>query len=316
MKTKPAIMFLSCLVLFYILSMPVVACPPPPPPPPPGCHPPCDPCCEDCVNGRCVVDKCWRWWESCCCGKCYGFETQYCCNCKICEMEDYHGQCCNNECCNDGCCDDKTCYDPNTKHCCIDEDGHTCNDNETCCDGDCCDNLTQKCCDDIGGDNDGYCCSENQCCNNGECSNNCWTIENVPAYAEVCPDCQPLITGCEGIIEIRNGYYEWRPAGSGEGGWCKNPTKPETVGFLFECTEDWDLDLLAVCSASVALCVYACETHPYVCAACLVLQGAACVLEGGICTFVDTCTPVDAIQPVEKDVIDTGADWGGLCIGG
>jgi len=175
---------------------------------------------------------------------------------------------------------------------------YTCND-ECGCDYDC-DPDTEFCCDDT-------CCYKGNCCMDDACFSGCWDWETVPEYAEVCPDCQPLLTGCEGIVEIRSSYQRW-VLGSGYG-WCKNPTKLETVGFLFECTEDWNPDLFEICGAIVAgICYYPCKAGFWPCAICIVSAGAACAFPNGVCTFVEDCIPGDAIQPVEKNVVDFGAE--------
>jgi hypothetical protein len=207
--------------------------------------------------------------------------------------------CCNYKCCKNGnsCCNNQTCC--NTDNC------YKCQGSNCVSE---CDPDTQYCCG-------GTCCSNDNCCTNGQCLSTCWTPESVPASAEVCPDCSGFFTGCEGIIEVINGYSEWGSADSGEVGWCKNPTKLETVGFLFECTEDWKVSQIVACAAESAACAYVCSSAPWwACVACLVYEGIDCALEG-MCSFVEDCIPGDALQPVERQVIDTGADWGDSCKG-
>lgn len=164
------------------------------------------------------------------------------------------------------------------------------------------------------------CCSDSDCepeehCELASCacvcdSGSCWNLQTVPRVDEVCPDCSGFFTACEGMIEISNSYQIWVPIGSGGYGYCKHPTKTETIGFLFECTEDWDVSEIIACAAGAGLCYYVCQVPPWqVCALCLVVEGAHCALDG-ICVFVEDCIPGDTIQEIEQDVVDWGADWG------
>jgi hypothetical protein len=113
------------------------------------------------------------------------------------------------------------------------------------------------------------------------------------------------------VIDIP-GYEQWFAA-TGEYGYCKNPTKTKRVGTLFECTEDWNGDKLIVCAIATGLCISPCVMQLWpTCVACLGVTLYGCA-EGGLCSFVDACIPdPDSAFPIEKEVVDMGADWGDL----
>jgi hypothetical protein len=110
-------------------------------------------------------------------------------------------------------------------------------------------------------------------------------------------------------VEIRNSYTRWIVATTE--GYCKDPRKQVTVGYIYECAEVYDEDLFAVCAAIIgAACYYPCQAGWKQCAACIVGVGAACAFPDGICTFVEDCVPGDVLMPVERDVVDNDGDWG------
>lgn len=192
------------------------------------------------------------------------------------------------ECCNGGCCYSNRC--------------------ESCIGGICkfCGGATNKfCCN-------GNCCTNGNCCENGSCTSTCYTFNEVEAYSEECPDCSGFFAACEGMIQVRLGYWEWRDVGSGEGGWCKNPTKTEIVGHLYECTEDWDVSKIIACASAGTVCGAGCAANIPLCVTCLIGVGAECLSEG-LCSLVESCGPGDQLSDVERTVIDWEKDFGGFC---
>ncbi len=176
MKTKPAIIFLSWLMLFCIICAQVAACPPDPPDPPdpPESECPCDNC-HICVNDKCIAKFGIGW---CCCEGTRVDCEGVCCDGTVCDSPD--AECCpreSNKCCEVGssCCDDKTCYDNSTDECCKYGTGQTCDKNKQCCYGTCCDPDECETCVDGEclncNERFGDCCK----CEDGSCTPcKCW----------------------------------------------------------------------------------------------------------------------------------------------
>jgi len=102
---------------------------------------------------------------------------------------------------------------------------------ESCCDDTCCNTSTQKCCDDIGGDDDGYCCDPNDICCKGNCCN--------PILCEVCNS----VTGqCESI--------------------CNPDTQVCCDGV---CTPKCEQVELNNCSTSMSWDCFPCQNLPWLC---------------------------------------------------
>ncbi|MHB9069208.1 MAG: hypothetical protein ACYC54_02450 [Sedimentisphaerales bacterium] len=212
---------------------------------------------------------------------------------------------CSGSCCDSSCCSSAECKSCTGGSCVSDCDPADC---ESCVGGSC-----EVC----GGDPDkfccnGSCCDNGKCCTSGSCVSACSKLNLVLAYIEVCPACSGFFSGCEGIIQVRDSYYEWKSVEAGESGWCNNPTKTETVGFLFECTEDWNVIHILACAGASTTCYWACSGGPILCVACLLVAGDTC-LDGGVCALVDSCVPGDTLSPVEKSVVDPAGDWGSGC---
>jgi len=110
----------------------------------------------------------------------------------------------------------------------------------------CCDCVNNNCIDKnftdylpycrfcVGDDGEGGCeiwdlCEDYQYCDEGVCKClSCYAIEIVPySGSGECPACSDWLVGCEGEMHIQNSYEKWNAAVSGEGGWCKNPTKSD-----------------------------------------------------------------------------------------
>ena len=144
----------SCMLLLCSTAQQVGAWPCPPP------NPPCHTCTPTGWEYNCGAG------ETCCGGSCCG---NVCCNGTCCGAGE---TCCNGTCCASGnCCNNEICCNSGDS-CCTDSgagDAYCCASGKTCCDKACCDPATEKCCDDIGGDDDGYCCDANYTCCEGSC---------------------------------------------------------------------------------------------------------------------------------------------------
>lgn len=282
---------LPCLLLFS-LSVPVIAC---------ECNPLCEGC-QSCEAGVCVDDP-----DLCIpCQNCEGGECvdddDLCFGCQRCSIgycEDDNTKCTGE--CHDGC-SGGTCV----------EDPSKCNDCQNCSGGDCVLKPGLECDEDSD-------CEPEEHCDDCECvCDNCWATEYVSRLDETCEECSGFFTGgCVGFKKIRNGYAEWRSVGSGEGGWCKNPTRQKTVGFIYECTEDWDVSKILACAIAAGP---GCVAAYYVGGApgawvCILTVWPLCAHEG-ICGFIDDCVAGDELTAIERQVIDEGEDWGDFCVGG
>lgn len=170
------------------------------------------------------------------------------------------------------------------------------------------------------------CCKDSDCdtvehCETSTCScvcdgGSCSDTEYVPPSAEVCPPCEPTLSFCTGMVEIYPlGYDKWVPVSPGGYGYCKNPTRLEIVGTLFECTEDWNGDKLIACAIGTGFCIAACVGQQWIaCVGCFGVTIYGCVIEGeGLCSLVDACIydPASGFS-IQRDVPDGGADWGDL----
>lgn len=182
------------------------------------------------------------------------------------------------------CCDNRLCYMPSECQSCVGGDVVTCggDHHQRCCDGTCC-TLLEQC-----------------CCESG-CTSTWYALDTVHRVDEVCSECSG---GSCGTVEIKNSYQVWRETGAGEGGWCKNPTKTDVIGFEYDCAEDWDVSKIVACAAGVAGCAYLCGAPPWgQCVACLVGIGAACAADGD-CGFVEECYLGDELRPIEETIVD------------
>jgi hypothetical protein len=246
-----------------------------------GCDPISEACCSNGITGQCFDP----WSQVCCNGQVYTWPEHKCCkdgtNEWVCDSD--------KECCNGNCCDPAKC--------------------ESCVDGQC------KVC---GGDPSMH-------CENGQCvCNNCYDIDAVPSSVvpPSCPDCSGFLSGCEGTQMVVNGYDQWQSATSS--GFCKNPTTTDIVGFYFQCQEDWSVTKLLSCAGQATICVNLCKNAKdkfgyAACAACLVVAGINCALDG-VCAFVSDCSPRDDPDddgdnaiPIWEEVIDWGGDFGNVC---
>jgi len=77
-------------------------------------------------------------------------------------------------------------------------------------------------------------------------------------------------------------YEKWVAVAPGGFGWCKNPTKTETIGFWYECKEEWDLGKVDECFGHSLICHYICEAalasrDPLAIAACVF-----CLIDEGL----------------------------------
>jgi len=219
--SKSIVSVLFCLLLFVSFSSRATACPPP---------------CPDCYYWDDYESKCvWACGSNICCGGeccnpdncCSGDECcgSKCCNGVCCDVD---RPCCNGVCCDSGyCCGGEICCEG--KKCCTQPDPYCCETDETCCDGTCCDSATEKCCDDIGGDDDGYCCNDNEtccegiCCPEGEtcCEGNCcpdgcceYEVEIPWCTTREC-GCDPVLGGCDELKERTNPTKAYWAIGTG-----------------------------------------------------------------------------------------------------
>lgn len=306
MRIKSIFFMLVCFLLSG-LTLPAIACPP------------FD--CGDCRTWNAETETCD--WDC---------DTGYCCEddscvsscpgCKTCDGE--HCQDDNNECSTCKECDDGNCVLKSTSECDVDsdctgpchngcsscscvDDNSQCSTCQECDNGDCVLKSTSEC--NVNSD-----CETEEHCENCKCecdSGSCWEVDTVSPSSEVCEDCSSFTSGCVGLVEIIPFSYQiWVEVAPGGYGYCKNPTKIETVGTLNECTEDWDVTQIVACAAESVLCGSLCSTTPwYVCVACLVLEGIDCALDG-LCVFVEDCIPGDAVTYVDKNVVDFGGEFG------
>jgi len=286
----------------------------------------CPPCCS-CVSCYCLWD-CTNPFATCCDGSCCN--SGNCCNSTTCcpnsddicctDSGSYCCEsgktCCQGSCCaSTQCCNDGTCV-TTCPGCCECEDG-SCEPKDSEC-GNCQEcNANCECVKKAGAEceGDSDCEPEEHCvvftpvcecyCDGGSC----WEEDYVPPLEEECDECDDFLVGCTDIVEIRNSYTRWIVATTE--GYCKDPRKQVTVGYIYECAEVYDEDLFAVCAAIIgAACYYPCQAGWKQCAACIVGVGAACAFPDGICTFVEDCVPGDVLMPVERDVVDNDGDWG------
>jgi hypothetical protein len=267
------------------------------------CYPPCGDC-KRCEAGVCVPDNDQDQTGGYTCN-----EPDVCGYCQKCSG----GACVDDDAggnTDDVCVGCKTCQSGT----CEDDDGE-CNVCQECSGGDCILRAGLECDADADCETEEYCDMATCSC---KCdSGSCWEPESVPASSEVCADCTSS-EGCAGTAQSILGYKKWVAVAPGHGGWCKHPTKTETVGFLYDCTEDWDVWRIAECIGEAPICEALCHLaldsggNPYLlglCAACLIFEGVSCIDD--VCGFIDECTQdPDSASPIQKSVVDYGADWG------
>lgn len=231
----------------------------------------CEPYCDDCEVCMTVVCECFA---ECGCG---GKTCSGCCECVNCSCEPKDSECGNCQECNANCE-------------CVKKAGAECDDSSDCEPEEHC--LVWP----------PYC----ECyCDGGSC----WVTNYVPPLEEECDACDDFFIGCTDIVEIRDSYTRWIAAIME--GYCKNPKKKVTVGYIYRCTEVYSEALFAGCAAIIAtVCYYPCQGGWAPCALCIIGVGAACAYPDGLCTFVEECVPGDVLMPVEIDVVDNEGDWG------
>jgi hypothetical protein len=247
----------------------------------------CGICC-DCINCECVpklngCQPCYKCVD-CSCEPCSSYNCESCINgkCKVCNGDP------NLICCDYGvCCNTKECYE------CGSIPG-TCKNK--------CDPNTEFCCD-------GTCCTNGRCCIDGECRVECWKVKTVPKYdSEGCPDC---VTCCVGDVTHIQSYDIWVLTSGSESGFCKNPSiENYTVGYDYQCTEDWDVSQILACAISAGITCSV--TNIPGCISAILSTGVLCGHEG-ICGFVDDCIEGDQIHPKLDDIVDPNGDKGGMC---
>jgi hypothetical protein len=156
-------------------------------------------------------------------------------------------------------------------------------------------------------------CDPSEHCENCQCvCDTCWDWKIVPASSQTCPPCEDLT--CPGTVEITGSYEEWF-ATTAENGFCKHPTKTEIVGHRYNCGREWDYDEFARWISQSIICESICELAGsplglVACAVCLIVEGII-VTGADPCIFVKDCIPVEPpLSPIEKAVVEIGADWG------
>ncbi|MBW8000992.1 MAG: hypothetical protein FVQ80_03100 [Planctomycetes bacterium] len=105
--------------------------------------------------------------------------------------------------------------------------------------------------------------------------------------------------GCVGSAAVTPSYETCLNVGvgSGEHVICNETLQP--VGYLYSCTEDWDVTKLLWCAAQGAWCVVECSISgfdPATCANCLAGVSDCCSGSCAICDFIESCDPSDPIE--------------------
>jgi hypothetical protein len=97
------------------------------------------------------------------------------------------------------------------------------------------------------------------------------------------------------MIINRESYDKCLNVGDGGGDHSQCNEYLDTVGYIYLCTENWDLSLLVQCAIKAGLCVPSClgaYWEPASCADCLVnTQADCCGDECEVCDFVEECYP-------------------------
>jgi len=317
MSIKSILLLLVCFLLSG-LTIPAIACP----------TPDCGSCCWWISTGPEPDDGYCELMPGADCGDCADCPPCFSCVDCFCLWDCTNpfatccnGSCCSNTCCNGTCCSaGQCCYDgtcvTTCPGCCDCVDG-SCEPKDSEC-GNCQEcNANCECVKKAGVecDEDSDCEPEEHCwvltgacecyCDGGSC----WVTNDVPSLEEECDACDDFFVGCTDIVEIRDSYTRWIAATTE--GYCKNPKKEVTVGYIYGCTQEYSESLFAGCAAIMATaCYYPCQGGWAPCALCIIGVGAACAFPDGLCTFVEECVPGDVLMPVERDVVDNEGDKG------
>jgi hypothetical protein len=271
----------SCLLFLSTTAQQVIAWP---------CNPPACPSCYTCTPTGCECQaQCGcggRTCSGCCvCSGCScvpGSSCPACKSCVGCSCE------CTSECCEDSDCGPPGCWncvscgceyqcDPDKCETCVDGSCQVCggDPNKFCCDGSCCDPVTQVCCD-------------------GSCCDKVWTKETIDSSIEPCSSCEYSIGEpmCDGTTTELESYEKCLNVGVGQGEHCECTNTWQPVGFIYNCTINWDVDKMAWCLLQGAWCVAECYLFrdPAGCANCLMEFSIDCCPGGcEICDFVEKC---------------------------
>ncbi len=188
------------------------------------------------------------------------------------------------------------------------DDDNKCNNCQDCSDGDCILGTGKECDENSDCEPEEHCMIYTESCTCYCDSGSCWKMDTVPSVEEECDDCDGFLTGCTDLVEITDSYTRW--IASYSYGYCKDPTKTVTIGYLYGCDEDWDVGKIVACAGGVPLCGHLCRTAPWwACVLCFVVEGAVCVSDG-VCSLVEDCVLGDEFTSVERDVVDNNGDRG------